>query len=104
VGRCREEDKILKVRMGKWRWIGQNLRKGNESIEKKYTFGWNQHRARRTGRPKRDWKRTFLKEISKRRQNMERGEDFGGQQCGMEVLHSGAYVPNGSASQWGLCS
>jgi hypothetical protein len=50
----KEGDKIFKVGMGKWRWIGQNLRKGNGSIEKKYTFGWNPHGARRTGKPKRD--------------------------------------------------
>jgi cytochrome c556 len=35
----------------------------------------------------------FLKEIRKMRQNMERGEDYGGQQCRTRMLH-----------RWGLCS
>ena len=42
---------ILRIRIGKWRWSGHTLRKGDESIEKQ-TLDWNPQGARRRGRPK----------------------------------------------------
>jgi hypothetical protein len=56
-----EKSVILLMRMRNWQWIGDNVRHGDESIEKQ-TLGWNPQGARRKERPKQNLKRTLLEE------------------------------------------
>ena len=56
------------IKRRKWNWIGHTLRKETGAIEKT-GLDWNPQGYRRTGRPKRTWRRTMEDEIGSTRRS-----------------------------------
>ena len=52
----------IQIKRRKWSWIGHTLRKEAGAIEKT-ALDWNPQGYRRSGRPKRTWRRTIEDEI-----------------------------------------
>jgi len=52
----------IQIKRRKWNWLGHELRKEAEAIEKT-ALDWNLQGYRRRGRPKRTWRRTIGDEI-----------------------------------------
>jgi hypothetical protein len=50
------------IKRRKWNWIGHTLRKKVQEIEKR-ALDWNPQGYRRSGRPRRTWRRTIEVEI-----------------------------------------
>ena len=66
----------MKIRR-KWNWIGHTLRKETGAIEKT-ALDWNRQECRRTGRPKRTWRRTIQDEIRSRRRSWKEVKGIAG--------------------------
>jgi len=56
------------IKRSKWNWSGHTLRKETGAIEKT-ALDWNPQGHRRTGRPKRTWRRTIEDEIRNTRRS-----------------------------------
>jgi hypothetical protein len=52
----------LQIKKRKWKWLGQNIRRDGNAVERT-VLDWKPQGMRKRGRPKKTWRRSVIEEV-----------------------------------------
>ena len=84
----------IEIKSRKWGWIGHTLRKDPRNIAR-LALDYNPQEKRKLGRPKSNWRRSALDELTKKGDLLARSKDLSAEESEVEIHGGRPMLPRG---------